>query len=91
LLFLKGLGSKTIHSKLTAVLGRTAYSPSQIKKWRICFAKGYLSCQDQIRPGRPPHVLGKALSDLLEEFPLASAGIIAQNFGQSKPTLKTDP
>jgi hypothetical protein len=31
-LFLKGLGSKTIHRKLTAVLGSTAYSLTQIKE-----------------------------------------------------------
>jgi AraC-like DNA-binding protein len=36
----------------------------------------------------PPHVLGKALSDFLEEFPFVSAGIIAQNVGKSKSTLK---
>jgi transposase len=87
-LFLKGLDSKAIHSEFTAVLGPTAYSLHQVKEWRRRFAKGDLSCQDQIRPGRPSHVLGKALSDFLEEFPFASASIIAQNFGQSKSTIK---
>jgi hypothetical protein len=80
-LFPKGLGSKAIHSELTAVPGPTAYSWSEVKQWRSRFAKGDLSCQDQIRSGHPPHLLGKALSDSLEEFPFASAGIIPQNFG----------
>jgi transposase len=86
--FLKGLAAKTIHRELTTVLGSTAYSLSQVKEWRARFATGKLSCQDEFRPGRPPHVLGKALSDFLEEFPFATAGVIAQNFGQSKHTIK---
>jgi hypothetical protein len=51
---------------------------SQVKEWRARFATGDLSCQDQFRTGRPPHVLGKALCDSLEEFPFASAAIIAE-------------
>jgi hypothetical protein len=80
-LFLKGLGSKVIQSELTAVLGPTACSLPQVKEWSSRFANGDLSCQDEIRPGRLPHILRKALSDFLEEFPFASAGIIAQNCG----------
>jgi hypothetical protein len=87
-LFLESLDSKEIHSELTAVLGSTVYLLHKIKEWRRRFAKGNLSCQDQIRPGRRPHVLGKALSDFLEKFPFASADIIAQDFGQSKHTFK---
>jgi hypothetical protein len=30
--FLKGLGANEIHRELTAVLGSTAYSPSQVKE-----------------------------------------------------------
>jgi hypothetical protein len=87
-LFLKGFGSKEIHSELTAILGPTAHSLAQVKEWRSHFANGDLSCQDQIRPDRAPHFLGKALSDFFREFPFASAGIIEENFGQSKPTIK---
>jgi hypothetical protein len=47
-----------------------------------------LSCEDKFRPGLPPHGFGKALSDFLEEFPFATAGIIAQYFSQSIPTIK---
>jgi hypothetical protein len=83
-LFLKGLGAKAIHRELIAVLASTAYSPSQVKEWRARFAIGDLSCQDQFRTGRSPHVLGKDLSDFLEEFPFASAAIIAEHFNQSK-------
>jgi transposase len=78
--FLKGLRSKEIHRKLTNVLGSTAYSLNQIKEWRARFETGDLSREDQSRPGRPPHVFGKALSDLLEEFSFAITGMIAQHF-----------
>jgi transposase len=87
-LFLKGLGAKAIHRALTAVLASTAYSLSQVKEWRARFATGDLSYQDQFRTGRPPHVLGKTLSDFLEDFPFASAAIIAEQFNQSKSTIK---
>jgi transposase len=87
-IFLKGLGAKAIHRELTAVLASTAYSLSQVKGLRARFATGDLSCRDQFRTGRPPHVLGKALSDFLEEFPFASAAIIAEQFNQSKSTIK---
>jgi hypothetical protein len=86
--FLKDLSSKAIHRELITVLGSTAYSLSQIKEWRARFKAGDLSCEDQFRTDRPPHVLGKALSDFLEEFPFVTAEIIAQHFNQSKTTIK---
>jgi hypothetical protein len=73
---------------LTAVVGSTTYSLTQIKEWRACFKAGDLSCEDKVRYGLFPHVLGKALSDFLEEFPFATTGVIAQHFNQSKPTIK---
>jgi hypothetical protein len=57
--FLKGLCSKVIHRELTAVLGSTAYSSTQIKEWRARFKAGDLSYEDKFRPGRPPHALGR--------------------------------
>jgi hypothetical protein len=87
-LFLKGLGSKAIHTELTAVLGSTVYSLPQIKIWHVRFATGDLSCEDYLKPGRSPHVLGKALSDFFEHSPFASAGVIAEHFGQSKHIIK---
>jgi hypothetical protein len=36
----------------------------------------------------PFHVLGKPLSDFLEQFPFASADVIARHFAISKPTIK---
>jgi hypothetical protein len=79
---------KAIHRKLTTVLVSIANSLNQVKEWRDHFATGEISCQDEFRPGRLPHVLGKALSDFLEEFPFASVEDIAQHFGQSKHIIK---
>jgi hypothetical protein len=73
---------------LIAVLGSTAYLLTQIKEWHARFKAGNLSCEGKFRPDRIPHVLGKILSDFLEEFPFTTAEIIAQHFNQSKPIIK---
>jgi hypothetical protein len=61
---------------------------SQIKESRVRLKADDLLCEDKCRSGRPSRILSKALSDFLEEFPFATAGIIAQHFGQSKQTIK---
>jgi hypothetical protein len=86
--FFKSLDPKAIQRELTAVLDSMAYSLVQIKAWRVRFKSGNLPCEAKFRPGRPPHVVGKACSDFLEEFPFATRGIIAQYFNQSKSTIK---
>jgi hypothetical protein len=86
--FRKGLGSKPIHRELTAVLAYITYLLTEIKELRAHFELSNLSCEDQYRHGRPLHVFGKILSDLLEEFPFATARIIAQHFFQSKHVIK---
>jgi hypothetical protein len=87
-LFLKDLGAKAIHRELSAVLDPTAYSLASVEEWLSPFASGNRSCQDRFKAGRPVHVLGKPLSDFLEEFPFASAGVIAQYFLLSKSPIK---
>jgi hypothetical protein len=67
-LFLKGLGSKAIHSELISGFGPIACSLPQLKKWRIRLANGYLSCQDQIRPGRPLMFWGRPSPISLRSF-----------------------
>jgi hypothetical protein len=64
------------------------YSLTQIKDLRASFETGDISWKNQSSPGHPPHVLGKALSDFLEEFPFAIAELIAQDFGQSRHVIK---
>jgi hypothetical protein len=86
--FMKGMGAKATHKGLAALLAPTAYAPRQIKEWRARFTVGDLSRQDQFRAGRSLHIFGKALSDFLDEFPVATAGVLAQNFNHSKRTIK---
>jgi hypothetical protein len=86
--FLKCLGAKAIHRELTAVLDSTAYSLSQATGWRGRLATDKLSRQDEFRRGSPPHVLGKALTAFLEEFPFGSAAVTAKQFSQSKSIVK---
>jgi hypothetical protein len=38
---------------------------------------GDLSCEDKFRLGHPAHILGKALSDFLEESAFVTSGVIA--------------
>jgi hypothetical protein len=61
---------------------------TQVKEWCDSFKAGDLSCEDKFRPDCPPHVLRKALSDFLEEFPFVTAELIAQHFNQSKSTIR---
>jgi hypothetical protein len=75
--YFKGLGMKASHRKLTAVFGSTAYPLSQVKELRARFGTGELSYQDVFRSGLPFHVLGKSVSDFLEEFPFAQTEFIA--------------
>jgi hypothetical protein len=86
--FLKDLDSNIIPKKLTVVLSSTVYSLTQINEWSARIKASNFSCEDKFRPGHLPHVLGKALSDFLDEFPSATAGVIAQHFSLSKPTIK---
>jgi hypothetical protein len=86
-LFIKSLSAKAIHTELAGVLGSTTCSLSQINESPSRFVAGDLSCEDEIRPTRPRHVLGKPLSHFLEEFPFASTGLIGQHCSQSKHTI----
>jgi hypothetical protein len=86
--FLKGLSANAISSELSAVLGPTAYSLSQVKKWCVRFTEGDLTCSDQMRTGRPDHRLGTELSQFLQEFPFATARQLGKHFNESKNTIK---
>jgi hypothetical protein len=44
--------------------------------------------QDKFRTDHSLHILRKALSDFLDEFPFATAGVLAEHFNQSRPTTK---
>jgi hypothetical protein len=66
--FHKDFDSKAIHKELTAVLGSTAYSLTEIIEWRTRFEDSEFLYRNESRAGNPPHILGKAVSDFLEGF-----------------------
>jgi hypothetical protein len=79
-LFLKGLGSMAIHTELTAVLGSTVYSLSQIKIRRARFATGDLSCKDYLKPRRPFMFWGRP-------SPISLNTLLSRAQGLSRNTL----
>jgi hypothetical protein len=61
---------------------------SQVKKWVVRFKQGEKTCEDQSRINRPLHFWGQPLRDFLQEFPFATAIMIAQHFDESRHTIK---
>jgi hypothetical protein len=47
-----------------------------------------MSCKDQSTPGHPLLVLGEALSNFLNKFPIATASMIMQHLSQSNHIIK---
>jgi transposase len=87
--FRKGLSANAIYKELSTVLGPTAYSLAQVKNWCTRFTEGDLTCSDQLRIDRLRHMLRTDLSQFLQEFPFATARQLAENFNESKHTIKT--
>jgi transposase len=87
-LFLKGLSANAIYRELSTVLGPIAYSLIQVNNWCTRFTDGDLTCSDQLRTGRPRHMLGTDLSQFLHEFPFATARQLAEHFNESKHIIK---
>jgi hypothetical protein len=48
-LWMKRLGARRIHTKLSRVPGGDWYSPMAIERWLACFREGDLSCTDHFR------------------------------------------
>jgi hypothetical protein len=87
-LWLKGWGSKRINEELMSTLGDDSYAISQIKIWLQELRNGDLSCKDSPRSERPLWPLGPRLEAFMQKYPFASAGIIAQRFLTTVPTIK---
>jgi hypothetical protein len=45
-LWMKGLGARRIHTKVSRVLGDNSYRPASIEHWLARFREGDLSCTD---------------------------------------------
>jgi hypothetical protein len=79
-LWMKGLGARLIHIKLSRVLGDDCYSPAAIERWLARFREGDLSCADHSRSGRPVIDISELLRAFLDKFPFASANRMSKHF-----------
>jgi hypothetical protein len=57
--FMKGLSANKTRTKLTAVLGPTAFSLRQVKEWRASFGGRRPFMRDKFRADRSLHILGR--------------------------------
>jgi ferredoxin len=78
-LFLKGIRFKAIHKNDCCIRRYNIFSQSSQERCAH-FKPGDSSFECQSRFDHPPHLLWQALSDLLEDFPFATARIIMQYF-----------
>jgi histone-lysine N-methyltransferase SETMAR len=86
-LWMRGLGARRVHSKLSRVLGDDCYSLAAIERWLARFQEGDLSCGDQARPGRPQIDISGCLRAFLDRFPFASANMMAKHFRIARGTV----
>jgi hypothetical protein len=70
-LWMKGLGARCIHTKLSRVLGDDCYSPAVIERWLTRFREGDCSCADHSRSGRAVIGISECLRVFLNKFPFA--------------------
>jgi transposase len=78
---LKGVKSKKICMKLTAVYGTESLALATVKKWRLRFSQGRRDLFDDPRSGRPlTHDLSQAISSMLEERPFSSCKMLCRHF-----------
>jgi hypothetical protein len=61
---------------------------AQTKNWSTRFTEGDWTCNEQLRTGRPRHMLGTERSQFLQEFLFATASQPAYHFNESKHIIK---
>jgi hypothetical protein len=79
-LWMKGLGARRIHTKLSRVLGDDCYSPAAIERWLTRFREGDLSCDDHSQSGRPVIDISEYLRTFFDKFPFASTNMMSKHF-----------
>jgi hypothetical protein len=79
-LWMKGLGARGIHTKLSWVLGDDCYSLAAIEHGDARFREGDLSCADYSRSGRSAIDISECLRAFLDKFPFTSANMTSKHF-----------
>jgi hypothetical protein len=80
LLWMKGFGTRRIHTKLCWVLGDDCYSLVAIGCWLPRFREGDLSCTDHSRSGSPVIDISECLRAFVDKFPFTSANMMSKHF-----------
>jgi hypothetical protein len=86
-LWMKGLGARRIHTKLSRVLGDDCDSPAAIDHWLARFREGDRSCVNHSRSGRPVIDISECLRAFLDKFPFARANVIPKHFRIALETI----
>jgi hypothetical protein len=86
-LWMKGLGARRIHTKLSRVLGDDCYSPAATESWHARFRTGDLLCADHSRSGRPVIVISECLRAFLDKFPFANVNMMSKHFCIARGTI----
>jgi hypothetical protein len=87
-LWIKGLGSRPIHRKLSAVFGDNCFSLAIIKRWITRFRDGDLSCADRERWEDPIIDISAPLRLLLNRFPFVRDNMMSKHFHMARGTLR---
>jgi hypothetical protein len=87
--WMKGLGARRIHTKLSRVLGNDCDSLAAIELWPAGFGEGDLSCTNHSRSSRPVIDISECLCAFLEKFPFASVDMMSKHFCIARGTIMT--
>jgi hypothetical protein len=86
-LWMKGLGARHIHVKLSRVLGNDCYSPAAIERWPARLREGDLSCANHSRSGRPVIDFLECLCAFLDKFPFTRAIMMSKHLRIARGTM----
>jgi hypothetical protein len=79
-LWMKGLGTRYIYTKLPRLLADDCYSLVVIERWFACFREGDLSCAGHSRSDRPMIDISECLRAFFDKFPFANTNMMSKHF-----------
>jgi hypothetical protein len=86
-LWMKGLGVRRIHTKLSRVLGDDCYNTAAIERWHARFREGDLSCTDHSRSDCPVINIPERSRTFLDKSPFESANMTSKHFRIARGTI----
>jgi hypothetical protein len=86
-MWMKRLGARRIHIKLSRVLGDDCYGPAAIERWPARLRECDLSYADHSRSDRLATDISECLRTFLDIFPFASANMQSKHFRIAHGTI----